>query len=86
MLRLVDQTDWIPSWPASNRKVVLYPACAIGNTSQVGILKLPEVFRNILEETGEKVLRSDCGRVISMDRHFFDLTPLNRVVGEVRAE
>lgn len=80
VLRLLDD------FGAADCQLSLYPA--VNSPTQVGLLKLTgtlEDFRTYLTE-GERLLTSDGKILVTIDCHFYGLTPLNTFTNEPIAE
>jgi hypothetical protein len=81
-----------PSLDHFDGPVSLYPACC-DTTSQTALLNLktcPEFFQDIGPDNTKhlKIQRQSLDKtvVLSVDSHFYDLTPLNKPEGEIVAE
>jgi hypothetical protein len=64
--------------------LALFPA--VNSDSQIALLRLPREHDNFLQGHEMRVLLSDGSIVVTIDRHFYGLTPLNKVENNVRAE
>jgi hypothetical protein len=78
-----------PRFDVEKAKISLYPSCnGTGQTALLCLSELSEYFHNLRpEETRYLTISSEGSTVtVSIDSHFYDLTPLNTPGGPIIAE